>query len=121
MSAILIFEQESDEGESDRAPRTRQHVRREMRVVSVCCLVFRRRSCRRQQGQEAQHQARCQTLLVVQGIEVLVERGSSIEDLFEELKKDEVGRSSRRDVARWVFGVAGDNKLRDNRMESERE
>jgi hypothetical protein len=61
MSATLTFEQERDEGESDRALTTGQHVRKETRVGLVCCRIFRRRSCRRQQEREAQRQARCRT------------------------------------------------------------
>jgi hypothetical protein len=117
MSATLTFEQESDEGESDRALRTRRHVQRETRVVSVCCLVFRRRSYRRQQGQEAQHQARCQTWLEdVWSVGGSGERGISrarieYRGCVGKWENDETERTSRRNLARCVIGVAGDNKL----------
>jgi hypothetical protein len=61
MSATFAFEQARDEGESDRALTTGQHVRRGTRVGLVCCRISRRRSCRRQQEREAQRQARCRT------------------------------------------------------------
>lgn len=92
MSATSAFEQESDEEESDRALRTKQHVQREMRVVPVCCRISHRRSCRRQQEREAQRQARCRTWLfsrwVVQGIELCVGQVSSIEGREPRRRKD---------------------------------
>ena len=112
MSATFAFERELDEGVSDRALRTRQHVRRGMRVGLVCCRISHRRSCRRQQEREAQHQAHCRTWLcgwwVTQGIELWVEQVSSIEGLKSRGRRVvAVERGGRSGIGRDEMGVAG--------------